>query len=98
MSQQDSSSNTDFIEMIFYVADLSAEQRQATGIKNDQVNYVAVYHYKNEIKSVMWFFRPDKDRALYLNSNSWLELQLIAHLPWKDILKYFVDAKEHKND
>lgn len=98
MSQKTSSINTNITELIFYVADLSPEQKEATGIGDSTANYVAVHCYNNELSFFRWFFKPDRERALYLNSDSWFELQLIKHLPWTDIVNYFINAKERKND
>lgn len=90
--------STRITELIIYIADLSPEERIATGIKDTKANYIAVYSYNNELRFVRWFFKPDRVRALYLNTDSWFELQLIKHLPWTDIVNYFIDAKERKND
>lgn len=98
MSQKGSFNSTRITELIIYIADLSPEQRIATGIKDTKANYIAVYSYNNELKFVRWFFKPEHGRALYLNTDSWFELQLIKHLSWTDIVNYFIDAKEHKND
>lgn len=99
MPQKNPFNSTRITELIIYIADLSPEQRGTTEIGDSMLaNYVAVYYYNNELQFVRWFFKPDREHALYLNSDSWFELQLIKHLPWTDIVNYFIDAKERKND
>lgn len=112
MSQQDSLTYKGYTHLFFDFSDASEEVKAATDIAHTNCNYAFVTcsssKYSNltgKVKQVtnFWISKPSISKhqikfVLECDADDWLQYHLIRDLPWIDILKYFVNAKERKND
>lgn len=108
MSQQDSLTYKGFGCLFFDFSDLSTEVKEATEIANTQCKFAVMQHKYFESSGKFrtithfWINEPflsgSESSIVRCNSDEWLQYHLIRDLPWIDILKHFVDAKERKND
>ena len=83
--------------LLFDITDLPAEHRteEEEYRRGRDVNYISVgYNAYRDVWFKHYFFvEPtfeDESHVLFLNHQDYLQFLMISHLPWADIVTYFI--------
>ena len=86
---------TSLATLLFDITDLPAEQRTADLHRGWDVNYISVGYNTYRDAWVKNYFPEapifeDETHVLFLNHEDYLQFLMISHLPWADIVTYFI--------